>query len=150
FGTCDRYKGWQAGDHEAGPCALDVDRVTGIGAGDNDGVGQGVARAATRRGGKVEVEVGEVGAGQVVDRDGVRAAQGVEVDPLDAVEVHHDTGDAGAEADARAVGGDVDPLADIRAVEEHRVGAGLSLDDVAAVAGIPDERVVAGTHPDHV
>jgi hypothetical protein len=33
-----------------------------------------------------------------------------------------------------------------RAVEEHRVDAVLAFDDVAAVAGIPDERVVAGAH----
>ena len=34
--------------------------------------------------------------------------------------------------------------ADVGAVEEHRVDAGLALDGVAAVARIPDERVVAG------
>ena len=39
----------------------------------------------------------------------------------------------------------VDALGDVGAVEEHRVGAGLALDGVAAVARIPDERVVAGT-----
>ena len=34
--------------------------------------------------------------------------------------------------------------ADVRAVEEHRVDAGLALDGVAAVARVPDEGVVAG------
>ena len=46
------------------------------------------AAAGRRR--QVEVDLGDVGAGQVVDRDGVGAAQGVEVDVLDAVEVHGD------------------------------------------------------------
>ena len=32
---------------------------------------------------------------------------------------------------------------DVGAVEHQRVGAGLALDDVAAVARVPDERVVA-------
>ena len=36
------------------------------------------------------------------------------------------------------------------AVEEHRVEAVLSLDGVAAVAGVPDEGVVAGAHEGHV
>ena len=37
-------------------------------------------------------------------------------------------------------------LGDVGAVEQHRVGAGLALDGVAAVARIPDEGVVAGAH----
>ena len=43
-----------------------------------------------------------------------------------------------------AVGREVDILGDVGAVEEHRVGAALALDGVAAVAGVPDEGVVAG------
>ena len=50
----------------------------------------------------------------------------------------------------RAVGRDVDVLVDVGAVEQHRVGAGLALDDVAAVARVPDERVVAGAQQRHV
>ena len=42
-----------------------------------------------------------------------------------------------------AVGRDVDVLADVRAVEQQRVDAGLAFDRVAAVARIPDEGVVA-------
>ena len=40
----------------------------------------------------------------------------------------------------------VDLLGNVGAVEDHRVGTGLALDDVAAVARIPHERVVAGAH----
>ena len=36
-------------------------------------------------------------------------------------------------------------LGHVGAVEQHRVVAGLSFEGVAAVAGIPDEGVVAGT-----
>ena len=39
------------------------------------------------------VDLLDVGAGEVVDRDGVGAAQGVELDVLDAVEVHRDVAD---------------------------------------------------------
>ena len=44
---------------------------------------------------------------------------------------------------ASAVGRDVDVLVDVGAVEQQRVGAGLALDGVAAVARIPLEHVVA-------
>ena len=43
-----------------------------------------------------------------------------------------------------AVGGGVEDLVAAAAVEQHRVGAVLALDDVAAVARIPLEDVVAG------
>ena len=54
------------------------------------------------------------------------------------------------EPDAAAVGRDVDVLVDVGAVEQHRVGAALALDGVAAVAGVPDERVVAVAQQGHV
>ena len=47
---------------------------------------------------------------------------------------------------APAVGQDVDVLADVRAVEQQRVGAVLALDGVVAVARIPLEGVVARAH----
>ena len=52
--------------------------------------------------------------------------------------------DVAGEAHPRAVGRDVDFLVDVGAVEHQRVVAGLALDGVAAVARVPDERVVAG------
>ena len=39
---------------------------------------------------------------------------------------------------------------DVGAVEEHGIGAGLALDDVAAVARVPHEGVVAGAQQRHV
>ena len=46
--------------------------------------------------------------------------------------------------------GDVDVLGDVGAVEPHRVEAGLALERVVVVAGVPGERVVAGAHERHV
>ena len=85
-----------------------------------------------------------VGAGEVVDRDRVGTAERAEVDRLDVVHVHRDVRHVAEEAQPLAVGGHVDALGDVGAVEQQRVDAGLAFDGVAAVARIPDERVVAG------
>ena len=58
--------------------------------------------------------------------------------------------DVAGEADAAAVGREVDLLGDVGAVEQHRVVAVLAFDDVAAVAGVPDEGVVAGAEEGRV
>ncbi len=86
----------------------------------------------------------DVGAGQVVDRDRVGAAERVEVDSLDAVRVHRDVPRVAEEPQPVAVRRQVDLLGRGGAVEHHRVRAVLALDRVAAVARVPDERVVAG------
>ena len=114
------------------------------GAEHDDAVGLAVAAAAGR--GEVDVDVLHLGRPERVDRDDVGAAEGAEVDALDAAGVHRDRGDVAGEAQAAPVGREVDLLADVGAVEPHRVGSGLALDRVAAVAGIPLERVVAGAH----
>ena len=103
-----------------------------------------VAGRAADRAGEVDVDLRDVGAGQVVDGDGVGAAQRVEVDALDIVEVHDDVAEVAGEPHAPAVGRDVEDLGAVAAVEQHRVGAVLALDGVAAVARIPLEHVVAG------
>ena len=113
-----------------------------VGAVDDHAVG--LAVAARRRWPRGRRNLADIRAGQVVDRDGVGAAERVEVDLLDAVGVHRDVADVAEEPQPGAVGGQVDVLVDVRAVEEHRVVAVLALDDVAAVARIPGERVVAG------
>ena len=51
---------------------------------------------------------GDVGAAQVVDDDGVGAAERVDVDALDVVQVHDDVADVAGEERAPAIGGDVD------------------------------------------
>ena len=99
---------------------------------------------------QVEFDLRDVGAGQVVDVMVSAPPRALKLDLLDAVEVHRDVADVAEEADAAAVGRDVDVLVGVGAVEEHRVGAGLAFDGVAAVARVPDEGVVAGAQEGHV
>ena len=123
------------------PAADHVDLVVAAGAVDRHRVGRAVAAAARRR--QVDRDLLDVGGGKIVDGDLVGAAQGVELDLLDIVEVHDDVGDVAGEPRAPAIGRDVDRLVDVGAVEQQRVVAVLALDHVAAVARVPDERVVA-------
>ena len=111
---------------------------------DDHRVGLRRRRRPAERAGEIDVDLRHVGAGQVVDGDRVGAAERVEVDPLDVIEVHDDVADVAGEAHAPAVGRDVEVLVAVAAVEQQRVGAVLALDRVAAVAGIPLEDVVAG------
>ena len=92
----------------------------------------------------------DVGPAQVVDRDGIGAAQRIEVDGLDVVEVHDDVADVAGEQSAAAVGRDVEDLVRGAAVEQQGVDAVLALDHVAAVARIPLEHVVAGAEQGRV
>ena len=145
-----RHLGRETVDDHRGAAAGDGDGVVALRAVDGHGVGRSVALAAARLRRQVEVDLLDVGAGEVADHDVVGAAQGVELDVLDVVEVHGDVGDVAEEQRPAAVGRDVDVLGDVGAVEQQRVGAGLALDDVAAVARVPDERVVARAEQSHV
>ena len=95
-------------------------------------------------GAEVEVDLVHAGAGEVADGNVVGTTEGIEVDMLDAVQVHRDGSDIAREQHPAAIGRDVDVLVDIGAVEQQRVGALAAFDSVAAVAGIPDEGVIAG------
>ncbi len=144
------HRGGQSRDRDARCRAGNLDGVGPTGAVDDHGIRRTVAHTAAWNTGKVEIDLGDVGAGQVVDGDGVGAAAGGEVDPLDAVEIHRDVGHIASEENAAAVGGNVDLLVDVCAVELHGVEAVLAFDGVAAVAGVPDEGIVAGAHEGHV
>ena len=109
---------------------------------DGDGIRRSIAAAV--RASQVDVDLGHVGPAEIADHDVVGAAERAEVDVLDIVEVHRDVGDIAEEQHAAAVGRDVDVLGDVRAEEQHGVGAVLAFDGVVAVAGIPLEHVVAG------
>ena len=124
----------------------DCDCVVAVGPVDNDTVAAPVSCATTDGASEVDIHARHVGSCEVVDGDRIGAAEGVEVDPLDACGVHRDRCLSAEEPEPVAVRGQVDLLGAACAVEEHRVGPGLALDDVAAVARIPDEGVVAGTH----
>src|SRR5204862_114513 len=82
---------------------------------------------------------------QVIDHDVVSAAERCELNPLDAGEIHGDAGDIAGKLRVRALGRDGDVFADIGTIEHERVEAGPAIDHVAAVARVPDERVVAVT-----
>ena len=93
---------------------------------------------------QVDGDLVDVGSGEVVDRDGVRAAQHIELDMLDTAEVHRHVADIAEQAGAVAIRRDIDLLGDVGAVEQQRIGAVVAFDDVAAIARIPLERIVSG------
>ena len=117
---------------------------------DRDVVGLAVAGARAGNGGEVGHDLGHIRAAQVVDDQVVGAAKGVEVDRLDVVEVHHDVAEVASEQDPLAVRSRLEVLGAVAAVEQHPVDAVLALDDVAAVARIPLEDVVAGAEESDV
>src|SRR4029453_10693528 len=82
-------------------------------------------------------------AAEVVDSDRVCAAEGVKIHALDAVGIHRDAALLAEESQPGAIGREVDVLVGSVAVEDHRIESILPLDDVAPLARIPDERVVA-------
>jgi hypothetical protein len=145
IGMEDGHRSAGAGDQDS-PSAdrKQIDRVVAGGAVDRDVVDLAVADARAERALEIDCHPGEreVGAGEIVDHDGVGTAEGVDIDPLDAVEVHRDASGVAGEKHARAVGRDVDGLVDIRAAEIKPIEAGLTLDRVAAVARVPDEHVI--------
>src|SRR6185312_15123528 len=86
----------QTGDGHVRGVAADVHGVARAGPVDDDAVELAVAP-------EVGVHARDVGAGEVVDGDRVDAAEGVHVDPLDAVGVHDDVADVAGEAQPRPV-----------------------------------------------
>jgi hypothetical protein len=99
---------------------------------------------------EVDLDLADVGSGQVVDRNHVGAAKRVDVERLRTVHIHDDGCDVAGQSYPRAVGRDVDLLGDVGAVEDKRVVAGLPFNRVVAVARVPDERVVTRAHGCHV
>ena len=116
------------------------DDIVAAGRVDDDRVHLTVADAVCTQ---VDVDLADVGIGQIVDRDRIGTAQRVELDRLHVVEIHGDGGDVASEPRPPAIVRDVDFLIDVGAVEQERVDARLPIDRVAAIARIPDERVVA-------
>src|SRR5262245_65499031 len=74
----------------------------------------------------------------------------MELDTLDAVEVHGDGGDVAGEQRMAAIGRNADDFADVGAAEVERVEPALAIDHVAAVARVPDEQVIAVAEERHV
>src|SRR6202035_3127769 len=106
----------QPGDRDRGSGRRHADLVVLGSAVDRHGVGRAVAGGTPGAAGEIDRNLRHAGSGQVADRDVVGAAQGVERDVLDAVEVHRDVADVAGERHPPVVGGDVDLLVDVGAV----------------------------------
>ena len=134
-------RGEAAEDEPAGRVVAQLERVGRGRSVRDDGVDGAVAAAARRV--HVDVDRVQVGAREVADEDRVRAAERPQREPLDPVQVHGDPGDVARERAHGSRSQDLHVLGDVGAVEGERVGTALALDDVAAVARVPLERVVA-------
>src|SRR4029450_12948723 len=130
----------EPGGEHVRPDLADVDDVAEVGAVYHDHISGRVAGAGQA---EVDGDVDEIRPAQVVDREQVSAASQVDVRCFHAVQVHDDGRDVARQSHATGVGEHVDLLGDVAAVEVERVGSGLPLDDVARVAGVPLEVVVA-------
>jgi hypothetical protein len=115
----DAHGSGGAADQDTAIEGGNIDRLAAGAAADRHAVQRTVGDAGAGHALEIDLHPGEreVGAGEIVDRDVVGAAEGVEVDLLDAVEVHRDVGDVAGEAHPLAVRRDRDGLGDIRAVE---------------------------------
>ncbi len=133
----------QTGDRDSGLVPAHRDVVVPVGAADRDAVGRAVGDGSAEGACEVDVDGLDAGTAQVVDRDGVGAAEGVEVDGLETGRVHRDIPEITHELEPVATCRQLDFLGRAGSVEDHRVVAGAAVERVAAVARIPDERVVA-------
>src|SRR6185312_9544121 len=144
FGMIEYHLRLQAADDDLAADRGDGDDVVAIGGIDGHAVDLLVADCSADDTGQVDVDLRDVGAGEVADNDVVGTAEGVEVDGLDIVQVHDDIGDIAEEQGPPAVGEDVNVLGDVGAVEDEGVDAVLAFDHVVAVAGGPAKHVIAG------
>ncbi len=133
----------QSGDDDPRAGGCNANRIIGSRAVDVDIVRLAITRPARGRS-ELDEDRGDACSGKIVDRDIIFASDRRDRDLLDAVEVHRDIADVAEEPDAAAVGRDVNVLVRVGSIELQCVNAILAFDDVAAVARIPGEPVVAG------
>ena len=93
LGAADPYLRRQPVDHDRRAAGGDRDVIVAGSAIDVHGVRLTVALAAARHRRKINGDLLRVCSGEVVDRDGVGATQSVELNLLDAVEIHDDVAD---------------------------------------------------------
>lgn len=93
---------------------------------------------------KVDVKLGHAAARCIIDVNIIGAAKRVESDLFDAGQVHGDIAEIAREqSTASGLGRESEVFSSGTAVEQHRVEPSATVQSVAAVAGIPDEHVVA-------
>ncbi len=73
--------------------------------------------------------------------ENIVTVQAIDRDLLRVADVHGDGAHIPGERGARAIGRDVEYFSRGRAVEDQFIGARAALDEVAAVAGVPNEFV---------
>ena len=97
LGPGERHLRRQSVDHHARTTAGDSDGVVAGRAVDDHIVRRAITLAAAHRARQVDIDLLGGGSGEIVDRNGVGAAQGVDLDVLDTVEVHGDGADVAGE-----------------------------------------------------
>jgi hypothetical protein len=111
-GDADSVVGVEVIDHDLAGKAIDHQRtvhdrqrddIVAGGAVDSDGVVLTVASGAADRPSQVDVDASHVGAGEVIDRDGVGSAESMDVHGLDPLRVHRDGADIAEQHGVRAV-----------------------------------------------
>ena len=104
FGIEDRHRGGRAIHADDARVRKDRDDLVAGRAVDRDAVHRAVAAACAA--GKIDMDAsyGRIGPAEIVDHDVVGAAQRLESDQLDVVQVHGDVGDVAGETHPPAVG----------------------------------------------
>ena len=102
-----------------------------------------LAIANSARARKIDIDHSDIRAAQVVDGDFVRAAERIEGDLFDTVQVHGDVGNVAGKQHPLAIRRNVDVLGNVGAAEIQRIDTSLTLDRIAAIAWVPNEDVVA-------
>src|SRR5262245_58607576 len=99
---------------------------------------------------EIDGDLRHPGARQVADHNVVGTCASVELNVLNAIDIHRHGADVARKPRARAIRFDVELLVDVGTVEHERIEAVLAFDDIAAVARIPNERIVPGAEPRRV
>src|SRR5262249_34915698 len=142
FEIGNRHRGMKTGHGDDTIVVRDRNHIVAVGRVYRDRVDRPVAAAAAYHS-EIDVDVVDAGAGQVVDRHIVGAGKGPEVDGFDIVGIHRDVGHVAEERGMRTIRRDRDVLGDIGAIELQYVAAPLAVNDIAAVARVPGEHVIA-------
>ena len=143
IGVHDRQPGGQARNSDGIRSANDVDGVGAVGRERGHRIVGSVSAAGVSRAGKIDKNIGDVRAGQVIYDQPVWAAERAQIDLLHVIEVHGDVGDIAREQGASSIRRNGEAFADVRAIEQHGVAAILAFDHIAAIARIPLKHVIA-------
>src|SRR5882724_2744458 len=117
----------EAADHKGTVLDRQRDDIAAAGAVDHDGVVLAVAGGAADGSGEVDVDLLDGASRHVIDRDGVGAAERVEVEGFDTGRVHGDGRDIAEQCGMPVIRRDGDVLTDVGPVEQHRLRPSLAV-----------------------